>query len=152
MPNLRKLLFAGLLAVSASAPAQGPQPPLATVTLQAGMHLIKAEVAATFSTRMQGLMFREKMGPSEGMLFVFPAPERQCMWMRNTILPLSVAFLADDGTILNIEDMKPHTEDPHCSARPSRYALEMNLGWFKGKGLKAGAKITGLEKAGPPRP
>ncbi|MFN0163595.1 MAG: DUF192 domain-containing protein [Burkholderiales bacterium] len=140
------------MAIPLSAPAQGPQPPLAAVTLQSGMHLIKAEVAATFGTRMQGLMFREKMGASDGMLFVFPAPERQCMWMKNTILPLSVAFLADDGTILNIEDMKPHTEDAHCSARPARYALEMNQGWFKGKGIKAGAKITGLEKAGPPRP
>jgi hypothetical protein len=145
-------LFAAVLMAAHMAAAQGPQPALPSVTLQAGMHLIRAEVAASYGTRMQGLMFREKMASNDGMLFVFPAAERQCMWMRNTILPLSVAFLADDGTILNIEDMKPHTEDAHCSAKPSRYALEMNHGWFKSKGVLPGSKIGGLDKAGPPRP
>ena len=74
------------------------------------------------------------------------------MWMRNTLLPLSVAFIAKDGTILNIEDMQAQTDDTHCSKGAAPYALEMNLGWFKQKGIKAGAKITGIEKAGPALP
>ena len=130
---------------------QGPQPPLPTVQLQIGLFLINAEVAATYGTRMQGLMYREKMAPGDGMLFVFPDRDRQCMWMKNTPLPLSVAFIDEAGMILNIEDMKPKTEDSHCSAREARYALEMNQGWFKGKNIRPGAKISGLEKAGNPR-
>ena len=129
--------------------AQG-QPPLPAIQLQIGMYLIKAEVAANHGTRMQGLMLREKMAANEGMLFVFPERDRQCMWMKNTLLPLSVAFLDDAGVILNVEDMQPQTEDSHCSAKPARYALEMNLGWFKAKNLKPGTKISGIEKAGPP--
>lgn len=143
------LAFAFLLCASA-AQAQG-QPPLPTVQLQIGLYLIKAEVAANYGTRMQGLMQREKMAPNEGMLFVFPDRDKQCMWMKNTLLPLSVAFIDDAGVILNVEDMQPQTENSHCSAKPARYALEMNLGWFKSKNLKPGARITGLEKAGPPQ-
>ena len=130
--------------------AQG-QPPLATIQLQIGLYLIKAEVAASYGTRMQGLMQREKMGANEGMLFVFPDRDKQCMWMKNTLLPLSVAFIDDSGVILNVEDMQPQTENSHCSAKPARYALEMNQGWFKSKNIKPGAKIAGLEKAGPPQ-
>ena len=132
------------------AQTQGGQPPLPAVQLQTGMFLIKAEVANDYSTRMQGLMMREKMAPNEGMLFIFPGREQQCMWMKNTLLPLSVAFIDEGGTILNIEDMKPKTENSHCSVQPARYALEMNLGWFKGKNIKAGARISGLDKAGGP--
>ena len=131
--------------------AEGPQPPLPAVSLQMGLYLVKAEVAASFDTRMQGLMFREKMGSNEGMLFVFPGADQQCMWMRNTLIALSVAFIDEAGIILNIEDMKPKTEDSHCSAKPARYALEMNLGWFTSKNIRAGARLSGLEKAGPPR-
>lgn len=115
------------------------------------MYLIKAEVASGFGSRMQGLMFREKMAANDGMLFVFPERERQCMWMKNTLLPLSVAFIDEAGVILNVENMKPQTEDSHCSAGPARYALEMNLGWFKARNIKPGLKITGLEKAGAPQ-
>jgi hypothetical protein len=136
--------FAGL------AQTPGGQPALPAVQLQTGMFLIKAEVANDYSTRMQGLMMREKMAANEGMLFIFPGREQQCMWMKNTLLPLSVAFIDEGGTILNIEDMKPRTEDSHCSVQPARYALEMNLGWFKGKNIKAGARISGLDKAGGP--
>jgi len=143
------ILLAGVLGAP-DARAQG-QPPLPTIQLQTGLYLIKAEVAANYGTRMQGLMLREKMGPNDGMLFVFPERDRQCMWMKNTLLPLSVAFLDDAGVILNVEDMKPQTEDSHCSAKPARYALEMNLGWFKAKNLKPGTKIIGIEKAGPPQ-
>jgi uncharacterized membrane protein (UPF0127 family) len=118
--------------------------------LIAGFHRIEAEVAADQSNRMQGLMERRAMGPNQGMLFVFPQAARHCMWMRNTFLPLSVAFLDDEGRILNIEDMKPQTEDNHCAAGFARFALEMNIGWFAAKGLKTGARIVGVERA--PRP
>jgi len=127
---------------------QVPQPKLPTIDLQSGMYLIKAEVAGNYATRMVGMMMREKMASNEGMLFLFPEKEKQCMWMKNTLLPLSVAFIDENGVILNIEDMKPQTEDSHCSVKPSPYALEMNLGWFKQKGVKAGSKILGIEKAG----
>ena len=140
-----------LIALSAQAQTPGGQPPLPSVQLQSGMYLVKAEVASDYSTRMQGLMMREKMAPNEGMLFVFPDREKQCMWMKNTLLPLSVAFIDEAGVILNIENMQPQTENSHCSAAAARYALEMNLGWFKSKNIKAGSKISGLEKAGPPK-
>jgi uncharacterized membrane protein (UPF0127 family) len=118
--------------------------------LTAGFHRIEAEVAADQNKRMQGLMQRRTMGPNQGMLFVFPQVARHCMWMRNTFLPLSVAFLDEEGRILNIEDMQPQTENNHCATGPARFALEMNIGWFAGKGLKAGARIGGIERA--PRP
>lgn len=113
-------------------------------TLNAGMHVIKAEVATTPAQREQGLMFREKMGPNEGMLFIFEGPASVCMWMKNTLLPLSVAFMDEHGRIVNIEDMKPQTLDSHCSAKLVRYALEMNQGWFRQKGIKPGSAIDGL--------
>ena len=149
---MRQLITLTLLLLSVAGFAQTPggQPPLPAVQLQAGMYLIKAEVANDFSTRMQGLMLREKMAPNEGMVFVFPGRETQCMWMKNTLLALSVAFIDETGVILNIEDMKPKTENSHCSVKPARYALEMNQGWFKSKNIKAGTKISGLDKAGAP--
>lgn len=118
--------------------------------LSAGLYRIDAEVAADQANRMQGLMQRRAMPANQGMLFVFPQLARHCMWMRNTFLPLSVAFLDEEGRVLNIEDMQPHTENSHCAAAPARFALEMNLGWFAAKGLKAGARIGGIARA--PRP
>ncbi len=118
------------------------QPRLPTVELQAGIHLIRAEVADDFATRQTGLMFRERLGPNEGMLFVFQQPSLQCFWMKNTPLPLSIAFIDDDGTIANIADMKPLSEDSHCSAHEVRYALEMEQGWFARRGLKAGSRLA----------
>lgn len=118
--------------------------------LTVGMYRIDAEVAADQGSRMQGLMHRRAMAPQQGMLFVFTEANRHCMWMRNTLIPLSVAFLDDQGSILNIEDMEPQTENNHCAARPARFALEMNKGWFAQKGIKAGTKLNGLDKA--PRP
>ncbi len=124
--------------------AQGaPQLQLPRVTLSAGMHLIHAQVAATHEQRAIGLMFRKDMPTSEGMLFVFEQPSSQCFWMKNTLLPLTAAFLADDGTIVNLADMQPQSEKSHCSARPVRYVLEMNQGWFAKRGLKAGARLSG---------
>jgi hypothetical protein len=96
-------------------------------------------------------MYRESLGPNQGMLFVFPAVERHCMWMKNTPLPLSVAFIDESGEVVSIAEMLPHTEDSHCAARPARYALEMAKGWFAAKGVRAGAKLQGLDRASPPR-
>lgn len=133
-----------LLLLSACAGAQQAQFP--TTQLTAGMHVIKAEVAANDPQRQQGLMFREKMSNNAGMVFVFDQPNTQCMWMKNTLLPLSVAFIDEQGAIVNIEDMKPQTLDSHCSTKPVKYALEMNLGWFKAKNIKPGMTIEGLTK------
>ncbi len=115
-----------------------------TTTLTAGMHVIHAEVATSKEEQAQGLMFRKKMGTNEGMVFVFKAPATVCMWMKDTLLPLSVAFIGADGTITNIEDMAPQTTDSHCSKKPIRYALEMNQGWFKKRNIRPGSTIFGL--------
>lgn len=115
--------------------------------LTAGFYRITAEVAANEPARMQGLMHRKQMSAQQGMLFVFSQVAQHCMWMRNTFIPLSVAFMDREGRILNIEDMQPHTENNHCAATPAAYALEMNLGWFAQKGIKPGMKIGGIEKA-----
>lgn len=120
-----------------------PQIELPRIKLSAGMHLIDTQVAATPEQRSTGLMFRRDMPPSEGMLFVFEQASQQCFWMKNTLLPLTAAFVADDGTIVNLADMKPQTTDSHCSTRPVRYVLEMNQGWFGKKGIKAGFKLDG---------
>ncbi len=140
MPRLFALLFLAFLPWPASAQS------LPRIQLSAGLHLIHAEVADTVVSRMQGLMHRESLGVNDGMLFIFDEPGIQCMWMKNTLIPLSVAYIADDGSIVNIEDMKPHSEDSHCTKRPVRFALEMNRGWFASKGLREGAKLRGLEK------
>ncbi|MDR6732328.1 uncharacterized membrane protein (UPF0127 family) [Delftia lacustris] len=144
---LQRLLMAACLAgaaVSAGAQPQGsPQMNLRRVELTAGIHRIDAQVAASDRERAIGLMFRQDMPQQEGMIFVFEVPAVQCFWMRNTLLPLTAAFVADDGTIVNLADMKPMTEDSHCSAKPVRYVLEMNQGWFAKRGLKAGVKLGG---------
>jgi uncharacterized membrane protein (UPF0127 family) len=132
-----------LLWSSTSAIAQdGPQK-LAAITLSTGMHAIRAEVARTPEERSIGLMFRKTMPTNDGMLFIFEQPGVQCFWMKNTLLPLSVAFVADDGSIANIEAMKPQTLDSHCSVKPVRFVLEMNDGWFAKRGIKPGMKIRG---------
>jgi len=120
---------------------------LPTMELSAGIHLIRAEVAHTFETRAQGLMFRRSLGPNEGMFFVFPQAEGQCMWMKNTLIPLSVAFIDEKGKVVSISDMQPQTETPHCAAAPAKFALEMTHGWFSARGIKAGASILGSDQA-----
>ncbi len=143
---MKKILSTLVLATwSAVALAQMP-----IMELTAGFHRIEAEVAADQQNRMTGLMNRKAMPPQRGMLFVFPEKNTHCMWMRNTFLPLSVAFLDEEGRIINIEDMQPQTEDNHCAKVPARYALEMNLGWFSQRGIKPGTKLSGITKA--PRP
>jgi uncharacterized membrane protein (UPF0127 family) len=139
---VRRLLALMLIAVPAWAQ------PLPAVQLKAGMHIIRAEVAADFATRAQGLMHRKSLGQNDGMLFVFDEAAIHCMWMKNTLIPLSVAFLDERGAIINMADMRPHSEQSHCAAQPARYALEMNRGWFAQRGIKPGVQLGGLE---PPR-
>jgi uncharacterized protein len=139
-PALAALALAAALG---PAQAQEAQMNLPRVKLSAGMHQIDAQVALTAEQRMVGLMFRKEMPQHEGMLFVFEQPSVQCFWMKNTLLPLTAAFVADDGTIVNLADMKPLVTDSHCSAKPVRYVLEMNQGWFAKKGIKAGGKLSG---------
>lgn len=122
-----------------------------TIELSAGMHRIEAEVVNNSAERATGLMNRPSMPMQRGMLFVFPEAGVQCFWMKNTLIPLSIAFLDDAGRIVQIADMLPQSLDNHCSAKPVRFALEMNAGWFKSRGLAAGAKISGIDKAPPGR-
>ncbi|MES2943801.1 MAG: DUF192 domain-containing protein [Pseudomonadota bacterium] len=132
------------LTVNLAAHAQdAPQMSLERVKLSVGMYQIDAQVAASAEQRQTGLMFRKDMPQHEGMIFVFEQAAQQCFWMKNTLLPLSTAFVADDGTIVNLADMKPQTLDAHCSEKPVRYVLEMNQGWFAKKGIKAGSKLKG---------
>ncbi|MEJ8840092.1 DUF192 domain-containing protein [Ramlibacter sp. AN1133] len=140
---MKKFLALAALLLAAAVHAQEPQMNLPRVKLTAGMHVIDAQVAATNEQRMTGLMHRREMPQHEGMLFVFEYPSQQCFWMKNTLLPLSVAFVDDAGTIVNIDEMQPQTLDSHCSAKPVRYVLEMNKGWFAKKGIQAGTKLGG---------
>jgi len=133
--------FAFALAFAA-APALAQDLPV--VQLSAGMHSIRAEVAADFSTRARGLMHRASMPANSGMLFIFDEPAIHCMWMKNTLIPLSVAFLDEAGTVINVADMQPHSEQSHCAAREARYALEMNRGWFAARGIKPGMRLGGI--------
>mgnify|MGYP002546108217 CR=1 FL=1 len=146
MLKLKKiiLVFLCLLPFTAPAMAESTGMNFPVTTLKAGKHLIRAEVASTEAQREQGLMFRRELPKNNGMLFVFDRPARSCMWMKNTALPLSVAFIVPNGTILNIEKMEPFTLDSHCSKGWIRYALEMNKNWFAKNGIKAGSKISGL--------
>ena len=140
-----------LVAMLFPAHAKEPQKGLPTISLSAGGQPIRADVAATDATREKGLMFREKMGKNEGMLFVFSSVGYHAMWMRNTPLPLSVAFADEAGRILSIHEMEPHTETTHQSAGPARFALEMNKGWFAANKVKVGDAIKGLDKAPKPQ-
>ena len=147
MTTIKLSLFAtawvALLFAMAASAQTGPQPRLKTAELNAGMHVIQAELAVTPEQQQIGMMFRTGMGPNEAMLFVEETLGVRCFWMRNTLIPLSIAFISDDGTIVNIADMKPQSDQSHCSAKPVRYALEMNVGWFAKRGVKAGSRIRG---------
>jgi uncharacterized protein len=139
---LAALTLAALAPLASAQGSDGVPQNLPAITLQAGMHNIRAAVAQTPEQRQTGLMFRREMAQHEGMLFVFEAAAPQCFWMKNTLLPLSIAFLADDGTVVNIADMQPQSLDGHCSAKPVRYALEMNQGWFAKRGIGPGFRIS----------
>jgi hypothetical protein len=135
---MRRLSLALMLAAT---PVLAQHP---VVQLNAGMHLIRAEVVSDPGTRAQGLMHRKSLAPNAGMLFIFDQASVHCMWMKNTLIPLSVAFIDQRGTIVNIADMEPHGEASHCAAQPVRYALEMNRGWFAARGIKPGTRLRGM--------
>jgi uncharacterized protein len=137
-----------LLCVWLASGASAAEPEIA---LNAGVYVIHAEVVDTPETRARGLMYRKSMPDNHGMLFVFSDAEQQCFWMKNTIIPLSIAFLDDRGVIVNIADMAPQTEDNHCSEGPARYAIEMNQGWFAKRHIRAGFRISGLDTARRPQ-
>ncbi len=138
--------LAGLCFVAFAAAQDGPQS-LPKIRLNAGIHNIDAQLAQTAEQREIGLMFRPLMPASEGMLFVFERAGQQCFWMKNTLIALDAAFVADDGAVVNIEHMKPQTLDGHCSEKPVRFVLEMNDGWFAKRGIKPGYKLKGLPAA-----
>jgi uncharacterized protein len=143
--SLSSIILSLLITVTLGASAQeGPQLNLQRIKLSAGMHQIDTQLAMTPIERQIGLMNRPTMPAHEGMLFVFEQPTKQCFWMKNTLLPLTAAFVADDGTIVNLEDMKPQTLESHCSTKEVRYVLEMNQGWFAKRGIKAGSKLSGV--------
>ena len=144
---IKAVITAVLLCVSTiTFPAELPE-----IRLTIGKSSVTAEVANTETQRATGLMNRRMLPEDRGMLFVFPEIALHAMWMMNTYVPLSVAFMDRDGVIINIEDMQPQTQDTHPAARPARYALEVNLGWFRKRGIKPGDKVEGLEKAAPAR-
>lgn len=119
---------------------------LPVTQLNIGVHLIRAEVAIADEDRARGLMFREHLAENEGMVFRFANTRQVCMWMKNTLIPLAVAFIGEDGRIINIEEMQPRTLDPHCANAPARYALEMNSGWFRKRNIRPGTQVDGLPK------
>jgi len=142
--SIRALLFSLLMACLGTTFAQEqPQLGLPRTTLSAGFHQLQVQIASTPEQHATGLMYRKEMPPHEGMLFVFSDPRQQCFWMKNTLIPLTAAFVADDGTVVNLEDMQPQTTQSHCSAKPVRFVLEVNQGWFAKKGLKAGMQLAG---------
>jgi uncharacterized membrane protein (UPF0127 family) len=147
----RAALLAVLLLASAAHAGDEPQE-LPVTGLNAGIHRILAQVATTPRQRSTGLMFRQAMAPNEGMLFIFDRPQQQCFWMKNTLLPLSAAFLAEDGSIVNIEEMQPESLETHCSTKPVRFVLEMHQGWFAKRGIAAGTRIEGWPFSAPAKP
>jgi len=142
MRRALRILAAFCLALALPAPAAERE-----VALNAGLYVIRAEVVDTPETRARGLMHRESMAANHGMLFIFPEPGQHCFWMKNTLIPLTIAFLDDQGVIVNLADMQPRSEDHHCSAGPVRYALEMNQGWFAARNIRPGFRISGVDKA-----
>ncbi len=140
--TLAVALLAGCTAsISAEPPATAPLP---RIELQVGDQSIIAEVAADDATRARGLMFRESLAANHGMLFVFPEPTQLCFWMKNTPLPLTVAFIDTQGAIVSLADMEPYSLEPHCAIAPAQYALEMEQGWFARRSHGPGTKIEGL--------
>lgn len=153
----RFLLLSATTAMLASLPTfgtaqTGPQFDLPREQLSAGLHRIDAQVAGTPEEHQIGLMLRAEMPSYEGMLFVFDEPAVQCFWMKNTLLPLTAAFVDDQGRIVNLVDMQPQTTASHCSTAPVRYVLEMNQGWFAQRHIAAGARLSGARFAPPTTP
>ncbi len=146
---IRSLFAATLLLATTAFAQQEAQPTLPITTLTVGKKQISAEVADDNKERMTGLMFRKKLAPDSGMLFVMPRVEPASFWMRNTLIPLSVAYISPEGLILEIHDMKPLDETPVPSKLTNiAYALEMDQGWFSSNGIFPGERLGGL----PPGP
>jgi len=145
-PGFTRLFGAGCLVLAVAGPARAApmNDALPTIPLSINGHKIVAEVAATPERRSLGLMNRFSLQPDHGMIFVFDYPEPQAFWMKNTFIPLSIAFVAPDGKIINIDEMQPHDESTHTSRRPALYAIEMRKGWFTERGIKSGDVVTGL--------
>lgn len=141
----RQLFFAAFAAISTLASAQ-VNTGLPTIELKTGIYRIQAEVADTPKAREVGLMNRTSMPTNSGMLFIFEQKAGHCFWMNNTKIPLSIAFIADDGKIVNIEEMQAETTNNHCPKAAVRYALEMNKQWFSDRVIAPGSVITGLPK------
>ena len=146
--RMRQLVrLALLLAASSLAAAADPLPRL---QIHAGTHAIQVEIASTPKQREIGLMGRTRLETGTGMLFVFEQKATHCFWMRNTLIPLSIAFLADDGTIVDIQDMQPQTQTFHCPRGPIRYALEVPQGGFRSKDIRLGMRVSGGPFGTPP--
>lgn len=136
----------GLLILLACDATSGTDPSRPTVELSVGPYRFRAELAQTAADRQLGLMGRTSLPEDQGMLFVFPSMQRHCMWMRDTLIPLSVAFLDAEGEILNLADMTPLSDQTHCAAARARYALEMHQGWFTRRGILPGHRLDGLDR------
>jgi uncharacterized protein len=143
--KLRNLIAAILLLSSTLVLAQ-VNVGLPTVELKTGIYRIQAELADTPKAREVGLMNRTSMPSNSGMLFVFEQKAGHCFWMNNTKIPLSIAFIADDGKIVNIEEMQAETTNNHCPKAAIRYALEMNKQWFSERVIVPGTVVTGLPR------
>jgi uncharacterized protein len=142
-PCLLAVLMGSVVSTTAALAQTGPQAKLKTIELTAGMHVIHTELAITPEEQATGMMFRRGMGSNDGMLFVYADSGKRCFWMRNTLVPLTIAFIATDGTVVNFADMAPLDEQSHCSEKPVQYALEVPQGWFAKRGFKPGLKLRG---------
>ena len=149
MRYLKHFHFPAILILVFAAGLYGQADPLITYPLRIKKHEIRVEVANTEQDRLRGLMFRDKLAENSGMIFLYPRAEASAMWMKNTRIALSVAFIAANGRILNIAGMEPYSEEAHPSSGAAAYALEMNRGWFKKQGIKAGDLVEGLKNLPP---
>ncbi|MEY3800075.1 MAG: hypothetical protein RLZZ406_1379 [Pseudomonadota bacterium] len=144
--NIFRYLFPFALLISSSLPFAQVNTGLPTVELKTGIYRIQAEIADTPERRQVGLMNRTSMPMNSGMLFIFEEKAGHCFWMFNTKISLSIAFIADDGKILNIEEMQAGSTNNHCPKAPVRFALEMNQRWFSDRVIVPGTVIQGLPK------
>ena len=140
MRRVSALALAVIVSSACAAESDGQQ------SIRIGPHAFQVEVAATSQQRERGLMGRTRLPEHGGMLFVFDYAGRHCFWMRNTPLPLSIAFIDDAGRIVNLAEMQPHTDTLHCPASAIRYALEVPQGGFQQRGIGPGAQVDGLRQ------
>jgi len=144
---MKRLLFSMLTVWALAAAQSGFSAELPTTKLTIGKHTLTAELAVSPAEQQTGLMNRFSLKPDHGMLFVYAQPQPLAFWMRNTFVALSIAFIGGDGTIVDIQDMQPQTDDTHVSRAPAQFALEMKKGWFAERGIVAGDTVKGLPTA-----